>query len=146
LAGFKGHSSAAFLYIHTTHGLSPKGYQRYLSFTETIFYQNDIVMRNTADVVSGSPIAIRSQSISGGNVVNPLVAFYDIHGRKREVLFYSSVPDTTHTGNSVLFYLYLNYFYLIYTFSYFPFQTKVVWKRSLFNDKTAHCTFAGMIL
>jgi hypothetical protein len=25
----------------------------------------------------------------------PLVAFYDIHGRKREVLFFYSVPDTT---------------------------------------------------
>jgi hypothetical protein len=24
-----------------------------------------------------------------------LVAFYDIHGRKREVLFFCSVPDTT---------------------------------------------------
>jgi hypothetical protein len=26
---------------------------------------------------------------------NPLVAFYDIHGRKREVLFFYFVPDTT---------------------------------------------------
>jgi hypothetical protein len=26
----------------------------------------------------------------------PLVAFYDIHGKKGEVLFFSSVPDTTH--------------------------------------------------
>jgi hypothetical protein len=25
----------------------------------------------------------------------PLVAFYDIHGRKREVLFFYFVPDTT---------------------------------------------------
>jgi hypothetical protein len=35
------------------------------------------------------------QYISGGDVVNPLVAFYDIHGRKREVLLFCSVPDTT---------------------------------------------------
>jgi hypothetical protein len=27
--------------------------------------------------------------------MNPLVAFYDIHGRKREVLFFYFVPDTT---------------------------------------------------
>jgi hypothetical protein len=27
--------------------------------------------------------------------INPLVAFYDIHGRKREVLFFYFVPDTT---------------------------------------------------
>jgi hypothetical protein len=29
------------------------------------------------------------------SAVNPLVAFYDIHGRKGEVLFFCSVPDTT---------------------------------------------------
>jgi hypothetical protein len=34
----------------------------------------------------------RSQSISG---VNPLAAFYDIHGRKRELLFFYFVPETT---------------------------------------------------
>jgi hypothetical protein len=44
-------------------------------------------MRNTADVIGGIHIAARSQSISGVSAVNPLVAFYDIHGRKREVLF-----------------------------------------------------------
>jgi hypothetical protein len=27
--------------------------------------------------------------------VDPLVAFYDINGRKGEVLFFNSVPDTT---------------------------------------------------
>jgi hypothetical protein len=35
------------------------------------------------------------QSISGVSAVNPLVAFYDIYGGKREVLFFYSVPDTT---------------------------------------------------
>jgi hypothetical protein len=36
------------------------------------------------------------QSISGGDVVNPLVAFYDIHGRKREVSFVlSGTPHET---------------------------------------------------
>jgi hypothetical protein len=29
------------------------------------------------------------------SAVNPLVAFYDIHGRKGEVLFFWSGPDTT---------------------------------------------------
>jgi hypothetical protein len=33
--------------------------------------------------------------ISGATTVNPLVAFYDIQGRKREILFFNSVPDTT---------------------------------------------------
>jgi hypothetical protein len=45
-------------------------------------------------VTGGKPIAVRSQSISGGSAVNPLVAFYDIHGRKREVLFFYFVPET----------------------------------------------------
>jgi hypothetical protein len=61
-------------------------------------------MRNSADVTGGKPIAVWSQSISGVNAVNPLVAFYDIHGRKREVLFFylsrtphEAVPDTTQS-------------------------------------------------
>jgi hypothetical protein len=52
-------------------------------------------MRNTADVTGGKPIAVLLQSISGVSVINPLVAFYDIHGGKREVLFFYFVPDTT---------------------------------------------------
>jgi hypothetical protein len=45
-------------------------------------------MRNTADVTGGKPIAVLLQFISGVSAINPLVAFYDIHGRKREVLFF----------------------------------------------------------
>jgi hypothetical protein len=45
-------------------------------------------MKNTADVTGGEPIAVLMQSISGVSAINPLVAFYDIHGRKREVLFF----------------------------------------------------------
>jgi hypothetical protein len=37
-------------------------------------------MRNTADVTGGKPIAVLLQSISGVSAINPLVAFYDIHG------------------------------------------------------------------
>jgi hypothetical protein len=51
-------------------------------------------MRNTADVTGGKPIAVFLQSISGVSGINPLVAFYDIHGGKREVLFFYFVPDT----------------------------------------------------
>jgi hypothetical protein len=36
-------------------------------------------MRNTADV-TGKPIAVLLQSISGVSAINPLVAFYDIQG------------------------------------------------------------------
>jgi hypothetical protein len=52
-------------------------------------------MRNTADVTGGKPIAVLLQSISGLSANNPLVAFYDIHGGKRQVLFFYFVPDTT---------------------------------------------------
>jgi hypothetical protein len=52
-------------------------------------------MTNTADVIGGKPIAILLQSISDVSAIKPLVAFYDIHGGKREVLFFYFVPDTT---------------------------------------------------
>jgi hypothetical protein len=45
-----------------------------------------LAMRNTADVTGGKPLAVFLQSISGVIAINPLVAFYDIHGGKREVL------------------------------------------------------------
>jgi hypothetical protein len=44
-------------------------------------------------MTGGKPIAVRSQSISDVIAVNPLVAFYDIHGRKKRC--YSFVLDTT---------------------------------------------------
>jgi hypothetical protein len=60
------------------------------------FYQNYLAVRNTADVTDGKPIAVLSQSISGVNAINPVVALYDIHGRKREVLFFfSRAPHET---------------------------------------------------
>jgi hypothetical protein len=52
-------------------------------------------MRNTADVTGGKSIAAWSQSISTENTIDPLVAFYDFYGRKREVMFLYFVPDTT---------------------------------------------------
>jgi hypothetical protein len=52
-------------------------------------------MWNAAGVTGGKPIADFLQSISGVSTINPLVAFYDIHGGKREVLFFYFVPDTT---------------------------------------------------
>jgi hypothetical protein len=51
-------------------------------------------MRNT-DVTGGKPIAVLLQSMSGVGAINPLVAFYDIHGGKRKVLFFYFVPDIT---------------------------------------------------
>jgi hypothetical protein len=52
-------------------------------------------MKNTADVTGGKPIAVLLQTISGVSAINPLVAFYNIHGGQKEVLFFYFVPDTT---------------------------------------------------
>jgi hypothetical protein len=46
-------------------------------------------------MTGGKPIAVLLQSISGVSAINPLIAFYDIHGGKTEVLFFYFVPDTT---------------------------------------------------
>jgi hypothetical protein len=52
-------------------------------------------MKYAAHVTDGKPIAVSLQSISGVSAIYPLVAFYDIQGGKREVLFFNFVPDTT---------------------------------------------------
>jgi hypothetical protein len=49
-------------------------------------------VKNTADVTGGKPITALLQSFLGVSAINPLVAFYDIHGGKREV--FSFVPNT----------------------------------------------------
>jgi hypothetical protein len=61
-------------------------------------------MRNTPDVTGGKPIAVLLQSIPGVSAINPLVAFYDIPGRKREVIFFYFVPDTTQ---DIIYIMYL---------------------------------------
>jgi hypothetical protein len=48
-------------------------------------------MRNTADVTGAKLITVYPRC----NVINPLVAFYDIRAWKRDVLFFYFVPDTT---------------------------------------------------
>jgi hypothetical protein len=53
-------------------------------------------VKNTADVTGGKPIAVLLQSISGVSAIYSVVAFYDIHGAKSEVLF---------------FYLFISFFY-----------------------------------
>jgi hypothetical protein len=67
-------------------------------------------MRNTVDVTGCKPIAVLLQSISGVSAINPLVAFYDIHGGKREVLFFYFVPDTTRDCPGHMFVLYVMIF------------------------------------
>jgi hypothetical protein len=47
-----------------------------------MFYQNYLAISNTADVTGAKLIAVLSQSILGVNTINPLVAFYGIHGER----------------------------------------------------------------
>jgi hypothetical protein len=55
-------------------------------------------------VTGGEPIAVLLQSILGVSAINPLVASYDIRGRKRDVLLFYFAPDTTRD----FFYRYRN--------------------------------------
>jgi hypothetical protein len=84
-------------YIHTYHSrFIPEGVAEISQIhRDAHVLPKDLGMKNTADATGGKPIAVRFQSISGVSAINPLVAFDNIHGRKREVLIYSSVPDTT---------------------------------------------------
>jgi hypothetical protein len=73
------------IYIHTYHSrFIPEGVaeisQIFLRDTHVL---QKLAMRNTADETGGKPIAVLLQSISGVSAINPLVAFYDIHGGKR---------------------------------------------------------------
>jgi hypothetical protein len=52
-------------------------------------------MGNPAEVTGGKSIAVSSLSISGVMAINPLVAFYDIHGRKREMKSFYFLLVTT---------------------------------------------------
>jgi hypothetical protein len=54
-------------------------------------------------VTGGKPIAVLLQPISSVSAINPLVAFYDVLGGKREVLFFYSVPDTTRDADIDIF-------------------------------------------
>jgi hypothetical protein len=75
-------------------------------------------MRNTADVTGGEPIAVLLQSISGVKSINPLVAFYDIHGGKREVLFFYFVLDTTRD---------FSYIHIIFYYNWLPDVNPIVY-------------------
>jgi hypothetical protein len=75
--------------IRTYHsGFIPEG----VAEVSQIFLRDTHVLPK---LVSGKPIAVLLQSTSGVSAINPLVAFYDIHGGKSEVLFFYFVPDTT---------------------------------------------------
>jgi hypothetical protein len=51
-------------------------------------------------VTGGKPIALRLQSISGISAVKPLVAFYDIHGRKRGAILLFRPGHHTESNNN----------------------------------------------
>jgi hypothetical protein len=50
-------------------------------------------------VTGGKPIAVWSQSITGVSAINPLVAFYDIHGRKGEAYSFEHVTTSSFSDH-----------------------------------------------
>jgi hypothetical protein len=59
-------------------------------------------MKNTADVTGGKSIAVLLHSISGVSAINPLVAFYDIHGGKRgAILLFCPGHHTRLSGDDL---------------------------------------------
>jgi hypothetical protein len=88
------------LVLHTIHAY-PRRHSRGISdippgspcFTKMEWIN---AMRNTEDVIGGKPCTVWSQSMSGVSAVNNLLlAFYCIHRRKGEELFFCSVSNTT---------------------------------------------------
>jgi hypothetical protein len=78
------------MYVNTFHSrLIPKGVaevsQIFLRDAHVLpkLLRYDSSLLHTADMTGDKSIAVCSQSISGASAVNPLAAFYDIHGRKR---------------------------------------------------------------
>jgi hypothetical protein len=53
-------------------------------------------------MTGGKPVAIWLQSISGVSAINLLVAFYDIHGEKREVYYFFILSRTPHETNIII--------------------------------------------
>jgi hypothetical protein len=72
-------------------------------------------MKNTVDMTGDKPIAVLLQSISGVSAINPLFAFYDIHGGKRVVLFFYFVPDTTRDLHGFVILSKDNYYHTLNT-------------------------------
>jgi hypothetical protein len=78
-------------------------------------------MGNTADVTGGKPSAVFWSSISGVSDVIPLVAFYDIHGRKGEVPFFFLSRYHTKSNKNDLLILFVTFIYMSYS-SYKPYK------------------------
>jgi hypothetical protein len=70
-----------------------------------LYCNNFLIRKQNFSVISLCvlPIVVRSQSISGVSAINLLVAFYDIHGRKGEVVFFFLSRTPHDTMNILLF-------------------------------------------
>jgi hypothetical protein len=78
-------------YIHTYQSrFIPEG----VAEVSQIFLRDTHVLPKLG-LPGGKPIAVLLQSVSGISAINPLVAFYDINGGKREVQLFYFVSDTT---------------------------------------------------
>jgi hypothetical protein len=75
-------------------------------------------MWNTADVTSDKPITAPLPSILGVSAVTPLVAFYDIHGGKRDVTTRGNKIQTeTIEFNQLIYLITIYLFFFIFQVS-----------------------------
>jgi hypothetical protein len=90
--------------IHTYHSrFNPEGveeiFQIFLRYTHVL--PKLLSYEEYCRVTGGKPIAVLLQTISGVSAIIPLIAFYDIHGGKREVVFFYFVPNTTRDIHNI---------------------------------------------
>jgi hypothetical protein len=87
------------LSIYKVHTYDSRFIPEGVAATTRIFLRDTRVLHFDTD---GKPIAVRSLFISGVNAYNSLIAFYDLHARKGEMLFFCFAPDTTRDYRSIL--------------------------------------------
>jgi hypothetical protein len=102
-------------------------------------------MIDTADVTSGKPIAVSLQSISSVSALNPLVAFYDIHGGKREVLFFYFVLDTTRGCDCYKIFLFAFLFFMFAHSNRYGCCTIFIHTMMMHNKKSISTLFKKII-
>jgi hypothetical protein len=91
--GWQGHLRSRTVLTHKKKALSPKVEVSQIFLRDTHVLPKLVSYEeHCRQVVSLSPSYCSQSGVSG---VNPLVAFYNIHGGKREVLIFYFVPDTT---------------------------------------------------
>jgi hypothetical protein len=102
---------------------------------------NYLTMRNAAYIADGNPIAVWLQCITGGSVVNPLVAFYDIHGKRWRDVTSFILWDATRLREVAYDHLQYHPIIWVYTRMYLKFSAL-----SMQIERTCRITFTYILL